>query len=141
MPYFLTPGRQSGRRDITRQPLLSTLRRGVVTPPLDDNLLPGVTRREVLDLFEHATFRSRSSSSPPLTLRRSVAAFWTSSLSGAVPVAAVDGHSAAGTTGCGRHAQCGAGNRLVARDEEVVGPASFGLVGRETAAAPPRHGR
>lgn len=62
-----------------------------LTPPLDDNVLPGVTRRAVLDLFDDLGLGYRVL---PLTvgaLHEAVAACWTSSLSGAVTVVAVDG--------------------------------------------------
>ena len=62
----------------------------LITPPLRDDLLPGVTRRALLD---HARDESR-----PAHLRgfdrnelTANAAFWTNSLSGAVPIASVDG--------------------------------------------------
>lgn len=62
----------------------------LVTPPLRDDLLPGVTRRALLD---HARDESR-----PTRIRgfdrnelTANAAFWTNSLSGAVPIASVDG--------------------------------------------------
>ena len=91
MPYFLTPA-GSQVAETSRGNLFCQRSDGVwLTPPLDDNLLPGVTRREVLDLFEHATIPFSIEFFSAQTLRRSVAAFWTSSLSGAVPVAAVDG--------------------------------------------------
>jgi para-aminobenzoate synthetase / 4-amino-4-deoxychorismate lyase len=61
------------------------------TPPLDEQVLPGVTRREVVDLLHDQR--------TPVVIRRcsvqdllqSRGAFWTSSLSGAVPITAVDG--------------------------------------------------
>jgi para-aminobenzoate synthetase / 4-amino-4-deoxychorismate lyase len=61
------------------------------TPPLDEHVLPGVTRREVIDLLDDQQ--------TPVVIRRcslhdllqSRGAFWTSSLSGAVPIIAVDG--------------------------------------------------
>jgi para-aminobenzoate synthetase/4-amino-4-deoxychorismate lyase len=60
------------------------------TPPLRDDLLPGIARRMLLDL---ARAEGR-----PVQLREfgvdellSSAAFWTSSLSNAVPIASVDG--------------------------------------------------
>jgi branched-subunit amino acid aminotransferase/4-amino-4-deoxychorismate lyase len=62
----------------------------LVTPPLRDDLLPGVTRRALLDL-------ARDEGRPTLLRSFDVAelrerpAFWTSSLSGAVPIHAVDG--------------------------------------------------
>ena len=61
------------------------------TPPLDEHVLPGITRREVIDLLDEQR--------TPVVIRRcslqdllqSRGAFWTSSLSGAVPITAVDG--------------------------------------------------
>ena len=62
----------------------------LVTPPLRDDLLPGVTRRAVLD---HARDTGRPTRLRPFDreelLRRP--AFWTSSLSGVVPIRSVDG--------------------------------------------------
>ena len=61
------------------------------TPPLDEHVLPGVTRREVVDVLDDqqtpAVIRRRTAAN----LRKSRGAFWTSSLSGAVPITAVDG--------------------------------------------------
>jgi branched-subunit amino acid aminotransferase/4-amino-4-deoxychorismate lyase len=62
-----------------------------MTPPLDHGLLPGVTRREVLDILLRAGMPLSIEFFSAQTLRHSAAAFWTSSLSGAVPVTAVDG--------------------------------------------------
>ena len=62
------------------------------TPPLDEAVLPGVTRREVLDLLAE---RSRPVQIRPATmtdLQQAQGAFWTSSLSGAVAVDSIDGH-------------------------------------------------
>ena len=62
------------------------------TPPLDEAVLPGVTRREVLDLLAE---RGRPVQIRPATmtdLQRAQGAFWTSSLSGAVGVDSIDGH-------------------------------------------------
>ncbi|MDT4942393.1 MAG: para-aminobenzoate synthetase / 4-amino-4-deoxychorismate lyase [Pseudonocardiales bacterium] len=62
----------------------------LVTPPLRDDVLPGVTRRALLDL-------ARDEGRPavlrcfPVGELVSRPAFWTSSLSGAVPIHAVDG--------------------------------------------------
>ncbi|HEY3736118.1 MAG TPA: chorismate-binding protein [Jatrophihabitans sp.] len=62
----------------------------LVTPPLRDDLLPGITRRALLDLArdEGRAVRLRS-----FTVAQMLAAgaFWTSSLSLAVPIVAVDG--------------------------------------------------
>ena len=62
----------------------------LVTSPLRDDVLPGITRRALLDLARD--------DGRPVELRdftvaemRAAAAFWTSSLSGLVPIGAVDG--------------------------------------------------
>jgi para-aminobenzoate synthetase/4-amino-4-deoxychorismate lyase len=62
----------------------------LITPPLRDDLLPGVTRQAVLDLA-HDAGRPVALRGCTLAELRTSAAFWTSSLSGAVPVASVDG--------------------------------------------------
>lgn len=63
-----------------------------VTPPADDQLLPGVTRRAVIDLLADHDQAVRIGRLSPADLRASAGAFWTSSLSGAVAITAVDGH-------------------------------------------------
>ena len=62
---------------------------GLVTPPLRDDLLPGVTRRAVLDLArdDGRPHRIRSFAVDELMAH---AAFWTSSVSLAVPIHHVD---------------------------------------------------
>ena len=62
----------------------------LVTPPLRDDLLPGITRRALLD---HARDVGRRTELREFTLdeMRDCAPFWTSSLSGAVPIHVVDG--------------------------------------------------
>ncbi len=62
----------------------------LVTPPLRDDLLPGVTRRAILDL---ARDTGRGTELRPFTVEElaHTTAFWTSSLSGAVAIHAVDG--------------------------------------------------
>jgi para-aminobenzoate synthetase/4-amino-4-deoxychorismate lyase len=62
----------------------------LVTPPLRDDLLPGVTRRALLDLArdEGRPTALRTFEAPELLARP---AFWASSLSGAVPIHLVDG--------------------------------------------------
>ena len=62
----------------------------LVTPPLRDDLLPGVTRRALLDLA-HDNGRPVRLRSFTVAELCSSAAFWTSSLSGAVPIASVEG--------------------------------------------------
>lgn len=57
----------------------------LVTAPLRDDLLPGVTRRALLDLARDAGRRTELRPFDLAELQAS-AAFWTSSLSGAVPI-------------------------------------------------------
>jgi para-aminobenzoate synthetase/4-amino-4-deoxychorismate lyase len=54
-------------------------------------VLPGVTRREVLDLLDDQGTPARIRRCTVQDLLQSRGAFWTSSLSGAVPITAVDG--------------------------------------------------
>jgi para-aminobenzoate synthetase/4-amino-4-deoxychorismate lyase len=62
---------------------------GLVTPPLRDDLLPGITRRALLD---HARDTGRRVELRSFGIADLLAApaFWTSSLSGCVPIAGVD---------------------------------------------------
>jgi para-aminobenzoate synthetase/4-amino-4-deoxychorismate lyase len=62
----------------------------LITPPLRDDLLPGVTRRAVLDLARDEGRRTELREFGAAELARH-AAFWTSSLSGAIAIASVDG--------------------------------------------------
>jgi para-aminobenzoate synthetase/4-amino-4-deoxychorismate lyase len=62
------------------------------TPPLDEAVLPGVTRREVLDLLAERGDPVQIRPAILSDLQRARGAFWTSSLSGAVAVDSVDGH-------------------------------------------------
>jgi para-aminobenzoate synthetase / 4-amino-4-deoxychorismate lyase len=63
----------------------------LTTPPLRDDLLPGVTRRALLDLARDLGRPTRLSAFTVADMTRT-AAFWTSSISGIVPIASVDGH-------------------------------------------------
>jgi len=63
----------------------------LVTPPLRDDLLPGVTRRALLDAARDNGRPTRLAAFTLDDLRPAAAAFWTSSLSGVVPIASVDG--------------------------------------------------
>ena len=63
----------------------------LVTPPLRDDLLPGVTRRALLDLARDLGRPTRLETFRVDDLLTAPAAFWTSSLSGLVPIASVDG--------------------------------------------------
>jgi para-aminobenzoate synthetase/4-amino-4-deoxychorismate lyase len=62
----------------------------LITPPLRDDLLPGVTRRALLDYArdEARPVQIRGFDRTEMTANT---AFWTNSISGAVPVASVDG--------------------------------------------------
>jgi hypothetical protein len=62
----------------------------LITPPLRDDLLPGVTRRALLDYArdEARPVQIRGFDRTEMTANT---AFWTNSLSGAVPIASVDG--------------------------------------------------
>jgi para-aminobenzoate synthetase/4-amino-4-deoxychorismate lyase len=63
----------------------------LVTPPLRDDLLPGITRRAVLDRARDHGRPTRLATFTLDELLAAAAAFWTSSLSGVVPIASVDG--------------------------------------------------
>jgi para-aminobenzoate synthetase/4-amino-4-deoxychorismate lyase len=89
VPLFLDP--RGNVLETSRGNVFLVGEDGLVTPPLGEGLLPGVTRAAVLDLARDA---GRPVQLRPITLEelRSTAAFWTSSLSGAVAVTHVDGH-------------------------------------------------
>ena len=63
----------------------------LVTPPLRDDLLPGITRRALLDLARDLGRPTRLAAFTVEELLVAAGAFWTSSLSGLVPIASVDG--------------------------------------------------
>ena len=91
LPYF-SPDDPTGVTESSRGNLFCCGPDGVWrTPPLDEHLLPGVTRREVLDLLADLHVEVRIERVSPAALRRADAVFWTSSLSGVVAVTAVDG--------------------------------------------------
>ena len=94
LPYFITPAGAGGQvAETSRGNLFCQRDDGVwVTPPLDEHLLPGVMRRDVLGLLERKDIEVRVEWYSARELRRSAAAFWTSSVSGAVAITAVDGH-------------------------------------------------
>ncbi|MCU1658211.1 MAG: putative para-aminobenzoate synthase component, partial [Pseudonocardiales bacterium] len=62
----------------------------LVTPPLRDDLLPGVTRRALLDAARDCG-RPTDIRAFDVDELMGCVAFWTSSLSGAVPIESVDG--------------------------------------------------
>ncbi|MEP7180017.1 MAG: chorismate-binding protein, partial [Pseudonocardiales bacterium] len=84
----------------------------LATPPLGDDLLPGVTRRALLDLARD-TGRPTELRQFGLDELTGTAAFWTSSLSGAVPIHAIDGVA------------------LPRRDEEVAALSALLILGSE----------
>nr|MBA3529405.1 aminotransferase class IV [Propionibacteriaceae bacterium] len=90
VPYFVTPAGDVA--ETSRGNIFCQDAEGVwLTPPLDEHLLPGVTRRDVLDVFASIGVPTRLTSFPPRTLQTASGAFWTSSLSGAVIITDVDG--------------------------------------------------
>jgi para-aminobenzoate synthetase/4-amino-4-deoxychorismate lyase len=92
LPFFTSRARPRDITETTRGNLFIQDQDGFwCTPPLDEQLLPGVTRREVLDLLDDQQRPARIRRCTVRDLLRSRGAFWTSSLSGAVPVTAVDG--------------------------------------------------
>jgi para-aminobenzoate synthetase / 4-amino-4-deoxychorismate lyase len=62
----------------------------LITPPLRDDLLPGVTRRALLD-YARDDERPVQIRGFGVTEMTANTAFWTNSISGAVPIASVDG--------------------------------------------------
>jgi para-aminobenzoate synthetase / 4-amino-4-deoxychorismate lyase len=92
MPFFTSSARPHDITETTRGNLFMQDRDGFwCTPPLDEQVLPGVTRREVLDLLDDQRTPVRIRRCSVQELRQSRGALWTSSLSGAVPITAVDG--------------------------------------------------
>ena len=92
MPFFTSQSRPHAITETTRGNLFLKDDDGVwCTPPLDEQVLPGVTRREVLDLLDDQRTPASIRRCSVQDLLRSRGAFWTSSLSGAVPITAVDG--------------------------------------------------
>jgi para-aminobenzoate synthetase / 4-amino-4-deoxychorismate lyase len=91
VPFFTSRSRPQNITETTRGNLFMQDQDGIwCTPPLDEQLLPGVTRREVLDLLDDRQTPARIRRCSVQELRHSRGAFWTSSLSGAVPITAVD---------------------------------------------------
>jgi para-aminobenzoate synthetase / 4-amino-4-deoxychorismate lyase len=92
LPFFTAGARPQDITETTRGNLFMLDQDGCwCTPPLDEQVLPGVTRREVLDLLDDERRPARIRRRSVQDLRLSRGAFWTSSLSGAVPITAVDG--------------------------------------------------
>ncbi len=93
LPYFTVQDGGAWVTEVSRGNLFRCDAAGVwSTPPLDEHLLPGVTRREVLDLLTEQGVPVEVRRFGEEELRASQAVFWTSSLSGVVAVTAVDGH-------------------------------------------------
>ncbi len=92
LPFFTSRARPHHITETTRGNLFMQDQDGFwCTPPLDEQVLPGVTRREVLDLLDDQRTPVRIRRCSIQDLLASRGAFWTSSLSGAVPITAVDG--------------------------------------------------
>jgi len=93
LPYFLTAaGSHRFVAETSRGNLFCKAVDGTwLTPPLDEDVLPGVTRRDVLDIFNRAQLPLRIERFAAEQFQHSRGAFWTSSLRGAVPITAVDG--------------------------------------------------
>ena len=92
LPFFTSPRQPYDVSETSRGNIFVQDRDGSwCTPPLDEQVLPGITRREIVDLLDDRRM--------PVVIRRcsvqdlleSRGAFWTSSLSGAVPITAVNG--------------------------------------------------
>ncbi|HET9778760.1 MAG TPA: aminotransferase class IV [Propionibacteriaceae bacterium] len=91
-PFFTSRARPHEMTETSRGNLFMQDQNGFwCTPPLDEQVLPGVTRREVLDLLADRRTPARIRRCAVQELRQSRGAFWTSSLSGAVPITSVDG--------------------------------------------------
>ena len=90
LPYFLDP---SGRLAETSRGNLFVLDLDGIwrTPPANDHLLPGVTRRALLDELSDRQIPCELAPIGRAQLATAVAAVWTSSLSGVVEITAVDG--------------------------------------------------
>jgi para-aminobenzoate synthetase/4-amino-4-deoxychorismate lyase len=92
LPFFTSRARPYDITETTRGNLFMQDQDGVwCTPPLDEQVLPGVTRHEVLDLLDDQRMPARVRPCSVDDFHQSRGAFWTSSLSGAVPITAVDG--------------------------------------------------
>jgi para-aminobenzoate synthetase/4-amino-4-deoxychorismate lyase len=90
LPYFTQAGSVA---ETSRGNLFWRARSGQwCTPPLDEAVLPGVTRREVLDLLAERGSPVQIRPTTMSDLQQARGAFWTSSLSGAVSVDSIDGH-------------------------------------------------
>ena len=90
LPYFVADGRVT---ETSRGNLFWRGEDGVwCTPPLDEQVLPGVTRREVIDLLDRSGTPVQIRRGLVDDLHRAGGVFWTSSLSGAVAVTAIDDH-------------------------------------------------
>jgi para-aminobenzoate synthetase/4-amino-4-deoxychorismate lyase len=80
-PYFTAAGRVS---ETSRGNLFWRDKDGVwCTPPLDEQVLPGVTRREVIDLLDRTGTPVQIRPGAVADLHQAGGVFWTSSLSGA----------------------------------------------------------
>ncbi|HXF50382.1 MAG TPA: aminotransferase class IV [Dehalococcoidia bacterium] len=63
----------------------------IVTPPVDEGALPGVTRAVALDLARSLGLRAREAPLEPAALARATEAFLTNAVAGVLPLTAVEG--------------------------------------------------
>ena len=126
LPYFTTPA--GDLAETSRGNLCCLGTDGVWrTPPEDENVLPGITRRDLLQAWTDLgrPFVDR----PPRgrrQLRAATAVVSTSSISGVVIVDRIDDHrlrGAGGSGGAGGGAQPAPGVRLSAVGERATSPA------------------
>jgi para-aminobenzoate synthetase / 4-amino-4-deoxychorismate lyase len=90
VPFFTSSAQPQNITETSRGNLFIKDEDGVwSTPPLDEHVLPGVTRREVIDVLDDQGTPARIRRCSVQDLLQSRGAFWTSSLSGAVPITAV----------------------------------------------------
>ncbi len=119
LPYFTPPARPELITETSRGNLFLLQADGVwCTPPLDEQVLPGVTRREVIDILDQLHARDARQAAVRIRpcsveeLRHAHGAFWTSSLSGAVGGDRRRRAPAAGCLGVPVHDQQPARNHL-----------------------------
>lgn len=91
LPYFCAP--DDTIAETSRGNLFARLGGVWRTPPASDHLLPGVTRQAVVHLLSTAGPGVQVEPVPVAEFRAADAVIWTSSLSGALPVVAVDGRA------------------------------------------------
>jgi para-aminobenzoate synthetase/4-amino-4-deoxychorismate lyase len=91
LPFFTSQGRVDITETSRGNIFIQDQHGSWCTPPLDEHVLPGITSREVIDLLNEQRTPVMIRRCTLQDLLQSRGAFWTSSLSGAVPITAVDG--------------------------------------------------